>query len=142
MYVNTINREDRLEPTEDVVAVMGVKARMILLEQHPLSKLYRTAMMARTKTRRIFELAQRLSLQEIERKLAEHILEGKLSSDAIEGINQDMAELGWSNSVLSEAIRVAQGRTHAFGQWQLEKIDMNVTEAVNTLVKLGQEAVK
>jgi hypothetical protein len=140
MYLNTINKEERNEPKSDIVAVLGVLAREELLRSHPQRQLYSTAMMARPKTRRILMLSRQLSLEEVQRKLLEQIVEDKVPVPALEALEQDLGEIGWTNTDLQDAINASLGRRHAYGSWAAEKADLTIPEAINTLVELGKEA--
>jgi hypothetical protein len=140
MYINTINKEERNEPRSDVIAVLGVLARLELLKEHPKKHLFGIAMRARPKTRRIWDLASQMSLQEIERALLKQIAKDKVPLVVLEGIEQDLAEIGWDQSLLTEAIAESLGRHHAFGPWDDETADMDVSEAVKTLIEIGDQA--
>lgn len=141
MYINTINKEERKEPKEEAVAVLGCKVRSSLLAKHPQRELFSQAMLSRPRTRAVYERSQVISDAEIQSALLKYIATKKLDASSLEQLEADLQEAGYSDSTVASAIAIALGRSHAFGYWHKE-VDTTITvaSAIDTLVELGRQA--
>jgi hypothetical protein len=141
MYINTINKEERTEPRDETVAVLGYRIRKQLLATHPQGWLYREMMRSRPRTAAIARLGDNLADHEIQGRLLRYIAERSLSAVTLEALQQDLEEAGYTDTLVAQAIADAIGRSHAFGYWQDEvDLTLSVSEAITNLVELGQEA--
>jgi hypothetical protein len=141
MYINSINKEERKEPDDPSIALLGCRVRLGLLKAHPQASVFEQAMRARKRTAAAYERSVSMSEAELHSSLLRFISERKLNAVALSQLQADLQEAGYSDTVVSHAIAEALGKTHAFGYWHQEvDTDITPTEAIATLVTLGQEA--
>lgn len=141
MYINTINKEERKEPKDEAVAVLGCKIRVMLLRNHPQRHLFKQAMISRPATRAVFLRSESLADSEVQSALLKYVASQKLNPIGLEQLEADLSEAGYSDSTVASAIAEALGNSHAFGYWHKEvNTDISVPEAISNLVELGSEA--
>lgn len=141
MYINTINKEERKEPKDEAVAILGCKVRSMLLKGHPQRGLFEQAMRSRAATRAVFERSLALSDSELQSALLRYVAKKKLDAQSLEQLEADLSEAGYSDTTVASAIAVALGQSHAFGYWHKEvDTTISVNTAISTLVELGRQA--
>lgn len=141
MYINTINKEERKEPKDPAVAMLGCKVRSLLLRRHPQRHLFEQAMRSRPLTRKAYDQSQTLTDAELQSALLKYVAKKKLDATSLEQLESDLAEAGYSDTTVASAIAQALGESHAFGYWHKE-VDTTITvkDAISTLTELGKQA--